>query len=200
MSLAALRRKTDRLGLPLLAACAAWTLLSCTSSGDGGDDLVDDFLETGALYASDMSPGSGTVPYVDMDQSVDQRDRFCVAVSAHRVMSLYSVTFTLSHDPAQVAFDEDSSSVGPFLGSGLLVSLDDATAGEVRVGVTRELSTHGMVGVDGEGVIIDLCYDVVGDGDGRLNFIPNLALEDPMGNPVPNGPPVFVGGDLSTRL
>jgi hypothetical protein len=185
--------------LPLAgAALAAAALVACTSSGDGGDDLVNDFLGTGALYESDAAPGSGTAPYVDMEQTVDERDEFCVAVSVHRVTELYSVAFTLQHDPAQAAFS--GSTVGTFLGSSLLTSVDGSTPGQVIVGLSRQLPVHGMTGVMGEGELIELCYDVVGDGEGRMNFIPNLALEDPNGDPVPNGPPIFVGGDLATGI
>lgn len=198
MSAARLPRILRRL-LPVAGtALAAAALVACTSSGDGGDDLVDDFLGMGALYESDSTPGSGTTPYVALEQSVDERDSFCVLASVHRVTELYSVTFTLQHDPAQAAFT--GSTTGTFLGSNLLASVDGSTPGEVIVGLSRQLPVHGMTGVMGEGDLIELCYDVVGDGDGRLNFIPNLALEDPAGDPVPNGPAVFVGGDLSTRI
>ena len=184
--------------LALVAACSA-ALLGCTSSGDGGSDLVDDFLETGALFTSD-APNAGTRPYVQMEQSVDERDRFCVAVSVYQVTNLYSVAFTLQHDPAQATFDASTSSAGSFLEAGSETLIDGTTPGEVIVGQTRVNPIHGMTGVSGEGLLVELCYDVVGDGDGRLTFIPNLALEDATGASVPNGPPIFVGGELSTRL
>jgi hypothetical protein len=200
VSAARLPRPVRRLLLLAGAALAAVGLVACTSSGDGGEDLVNDFLGTGALYESDSTPGSGTTPYVAMEQSVDERDEFCVAVSVFRVTELYSVAFTLQHDPAQAAFK--GSTTGNFLGvpASLLVSVDGSTPGQVIVGLSRRLTVHGMTGVMGEGELIELCYDVVGDGEGRMNFIPNLALEDPAGDPVPNGPAVFVGGDLSTGV
>jgi hypothetical protein len=195
--------RPHRLLAVALSALAALGLVACTSSGDGGEGLTRDFLDTGAQYVSDPPPGgSSAEPWVDLVQSVDQRTLFCLDVVVHRVSDLYSVTFTLAFDPGQAGLR--GYTVGDFLGdpSDLLVSVDgSATPGAVLVGVSRQLREHGMTGVTGsEGVLISLCFDVVGDGDSRpVDFVPNLALEDPAGAPVPNAPPTWVGGSLSTR-
>lgn len=186
-----------------LAAVAVLALLACTSSGDGGGGLTEDFLESGAHFEPTPSgrDGADARPRVELSQSVDQRTTFCLQVDAFRVSGLYSVTFTVAYDSTQADFR--GYTVGDLLGNDLLVSVDGSVDGQVVVGLTRQFPVHGMTGVNttgGEpGGLIELCFDVEGEGtDRQVSFIPNLALEDFDGNSI--GVVEWLGGLLTTRL
>jgi hypothetical protein len=190
------------LALPF-AALAVAALLACTSSGDGGMDLTDDFLDSGAHFEADASlraPGDPN-PRVEISMSEGDRTSFCLDVDAFRVANLYSVSFTLAFDGSQAELT--SYAVGDLLGSDLLVSVDGSSDGQVIVGLTRQFPVHGMTGVSTSGGdpghLIELCFNIDGEGVERpVGFLPNLALEDFDGNSV--GPTEWLGGLLTTAL
>jgi len=204
LTLSAPVRRLLVLPLTVLAAVA---LLACTSSGDGGTGLTDDFLESGALFESDTTPAGGSAdPWVGLTQSVDQRTVFCLDVDAYRVSDLYSVAFTLTYDSNQAdlrSYSVGDLLIGDFAESDLLVSVDGSSDGLVLVGLTRKLEVHQMEGVSttggDPGHLIQLCFDIFGEGTERgVNFIPNLALEDFDGNSL--GAVEWIDGVLTTRL
>lgn len=184
-----------RLVLPALAAAAcAFVLLSCTSSGDGGSGGLDDFLSQGANVISD---GTTALEYVDLAKISGDSTSACIAVQAYRTFDVFNASFTLTFDPTMldyVSFDDAGSCIGS--GSDVLPTLVDAsTPGQLVVGLSRN-SANTSTGVNC-GLLLNLCFAVIGEGDTRLTFTGNRELQDPAGAPIAVQ---WVPADLQTRL
>lgn len=182
------------LALPL-ALVATALLSACTGVGDGGQSGVDDFLARGATVVSD---GATPNRYVDFVKVSGDRTSACIAIEAHRdVFDLFAVAFTVSYDPAMLRYsgfiDSDSC-----LGTGAAVlptQVDTSAPGRIIVGQSRNSATT-STGVTC-GRVVQLCFDVIGEGDTRLEFTGNRALLASDGSTITND---WVGATVQTRL
>lgn len=187
-----------RIRLPLslaAAACAALALLACTSSGDGGRGATDDYLLRGATVTPDTPTA---LEYVDLTESSGDGESTCIAVTAHRVFGMFNASFTVSYDPTVLrftGFDAAGTCIGT--GSAVLPAQVDAstTPGDVVVGLSRNAAVTNA-GVDC-GHLIDLCFDVIGEGSTRVAFTGNREIQDPSGAPIAV---TWYGSDVETRL
>jgi hypothetical protein len=169
--------------LILGAAVSAAALLSgCTSTGDGGASGVTDFLGRGVNIVSD---GASVNRYIDFVKVTGDRESACIGIEAHRdVFDAFAAGFTVQYDPSMLTYtgfvDSDSC-----LGTGSTVlpsQVDSTTPGQLIVGVTRNAAST-TTGVTC-GRFIQLCFDVAGEGDTRLEFVGNRQLYDSTGAPV----------------
>ncbi|MEM7245220.1 MAG: hypothetical protein AAF533_07735 [Acidobacteriota bacterium] len=189
----------SRLLLCVLSLAAAWSLLGCTSSGDGGN--IGPVLARGGEYTSsiaDVPAGS-----VFLEQSTDQPTSFCLDVRVEAVVDLWAVAFTLAYDDTVIDFS--SSQSGGFLGSTTqATTLIETNPGEVVVGIARradQVSTGVTSGDPGtENPVVTLCFDILdASTDSPIQFVPNSAGLD--SNKVQIiGLADFYGGTISTNL
>jgi hypothetical protein len=82
---------------------------------------------------------------------------------------LFGASFVLEYDPARVSVVDEEA--GPFLGGDVVFSTnDDATSGEIGIGISRKA---GSGGVDGTGVVARVKFALDGgtSGDRALPFV-----------------------------
>ena len=182
--------------LALSSGVVATALLSaCTGVGDGGESGVNSFLNRGATIVSD---GATANRYVDFVKVTGDRTSACIGIEAHRdVFDLFSAAFTVSYDATKLRYtgliDSDSC-----LGTGAAVlptQVDASVPGRIIVGQSRNAATT-TTGVTC-GRLIQLCFDVIGEGDTRLEFTGNRALLASDGSTISND---WVGATVQTRL
>lgn len=184
------------LAAAVLSLGAAAALLSCTSSGDGGTGATGEYLDRGAA----ITPVAPTaLEYVDITKVSGDRDSVCVAVTAHRAFSVYAVAFTLSYDASKlryVSYDDTANCIGS--GTAVLPAQVDASQpGQIIVGMSRNIATTSTA-VDC-GLLMQVCFDVIGTGDTTMAFTGNRQFL----GPPPTGAPVTVewtASDVHTQL
>lgn len=180
-----------------LALVVTAALVSCTSSGDGGVGGTNDYLDGGAEV---VSAGPTGLEWIDFVEVVGTRTTTCIAVEGHRVLDLFAVAFTISYDERALrytGYDDDATCVGAV--NELTATLVDAsTPGVIIVGVSRNAGVT-TAGVDGCGRMIELCFDIIGEGDTPLTFTGNRVVY----GPPPTGTPIaveWVAAEVRTRL
>jgi len=103
------------------------------------------------------------------------------------VENLFGTSFTLSYDEGALSVVDDEA--GDFLGSDVVYSSNnDASAGEIGIGVSRK---SGAGGVDGSGVVARVKFEVnSGTPDGTtLSFsLSQVEADDPDGNAITLNP------------
>ncbi len=179
-----------------LSVALAASVLGCSSSGDGGVTGTNDFLNAGA----EVTPRTATMlEYVDITEASGTRTSTCLAIDAHRAFGVFAAAFTLQYDPASLryrSFDDGATCLGD-TSVRLPAQVDATQPGLIIVGVTRNAAAT-TTGVTC-GRLIELCFDVIGEGDTQLTFVGNRQLI----GPPPAGAPVaveWVTSDLKTRL
>jgi hypothetical protein len=114
------------------------------------------------------------------------------------VSNVFSAAFSLTYDPTLLrytGFDASTSCLGTG-GTVLTPQVDwTTTPGRIVVGLTRNAATT-TTGVNGCGHLIDLCFDVIGEGEFDMDFTGNLALLEPDGDPVADLGTNWIGGHV----
>ena len=184
-----------RLGALLLAIIGAAVLVSCQGAGDGGVTDTTDYLNRGVVVTP---TATSALSYVSILETAGDATTTCIGVDARRVSNVYSAAFSVTYDPTLLrytGFDASTSCLGT--GASVLAPQVDATTtpGRIVVGLTRNAATT-TTGVNGCGHMIDLCFDVIGEGTFTMAFTGNLALLDPTGAPVADLGTNWVGGTI----
>lgn len=177
----------------LLASACAAALLSCQGAGDGGVGGTNDYLNRGVTVTPDAT---AALSYVSILETGGDATTTCIGVDARRVSNVFSAAFSLTYDPTLLrytGFDASTSCLGT--GAAVLTPQVDwtTTPGRIVVGLTRNAATT-TTGVNGCGHLIDLCFDVIGEGEFDMDFTGNLALLEPDGDPVADLGTNWIGG------
>lgn len=189
---------------PALAAFAASLLVACTSAGDGGT-LGSTRRGT---YTSSATVPPGIAPYVFLSQENSGSGVVCLAVNVRRASNLYSVSFTLTYDPAVMKLvSADPVTRGPFLGTAGQTLLEWApdppepgVADRVVVGLTRRDDVV-ATGVSGDGKIATICFTLLTPATAApVSFVSNRVGEDPAGvDVIPDDPAFWLGGAITVE-
>ena len=189
------RPNSRRLGALVLAIASAALLISCQGAGDGGVTDTNNYLNRGVVVTPNTT---AALSYVSILETAGDATTTCIGVDAYRVSNVFSAAFSLTYDPTLLrytGFDASTSCLGT--GSAVLSPQVDAvtTPGRIVVGFTRNAATT-TTGVNGCGHMIDLCFDVIGQGTFTVAFTGNLALLEPDADPVADLGTNWVGGTV----
>ena len=178
-----MRRARSLRFLASAIAVAALASLSCTGAGDGGVSGTDDYLNRG-VTVEPLTPT--TTSHVALRETSGDQTTSCISVEARLVSDVFSAAFTVTYDETVLRYtglSVTSSCLGT--AAETLAPQVDAlsTPGELVVGFTRNGAVT-TTGIDTCGRLIDLCFEVIGEGEFDMDFVGNLALLKPDGTAV----------------